>query len=406
MTIFSDSPQTPPTPARASCAKPEVNARLHEYRASVCDRAVAYSNAYPSYGVSSPLANNRPSAHCIRAKWEEAARQSQACRKPDPAREYAPSRRTPSQGVFGPMRTPACFDRPEVEYDEESDEEGCAPTGVVDWDCPGSRMDVDVGPSRPTSYRGESPAISIISLDSSVASSCSSSAPNHLDQYPRLEPPPGQPDHESDSERPKKTAYSETQRRMYMEEDRYCEDVGETSVVCRGCMKRVALDGRFRFYPGLWHKHRARCIEVQMMAMGLNPRLAQGRADAIAIIRERNGGKGSRSRSPKASALKSKAARKSPIRKAKEGSLQAKDGPSQVPAPPPPCPQSPIVQDGLNPPVATAESIIRREWDAIAEAARQKTLQSSSTRKILPRPSPDPGPARRRQACPLSMILC
>ncbi|KAG1776963.1 hypothetical protein EV702DRAFT_1197630 [Suillus placidus] len=44
-----------------------------------------------------------------------------------------------------------------------------------------------------------------------------------------------------------------------LENDEYTDDVQPTSIRCRGCQKAISLDKRFRYYPGLWDKHRGKC---------------------------------------------------------------------------------------------------------------------------------------------------
>ncbi|KAG2342469.1 hypothetical protein BDR05DRAFT_1060209 [Suillus weaverae] len=44
-----------------------------------------------------------------------------------------------------------------------------------------------------------------------------------------------------------------------IEHDRHADDVQPTSIWCRGWQKAISLDKRFRYYPGLWDKHRGKC---------------------------------------------------------------------------------------------------------------------------------------------------
>ncbi|KAJ7113393.1 hypothetical protein C8R44DRAFT_741001 [Mycena epipterygia] len=63
----------------------------------------------------------------------------------------------------------------------------------------------------------------------------------------------------------KKTARSETERRVVLERDEWTASVTPHDVVCRGCRRTIKLDRRSRYYPGLWEKHRDRCEHVGRM---------------------------------------------------------------------------------------------------------------------------------------------
>ncbi|KAJ7167017.1 hypothetical protein C8R46DRAFT_1351210 [Mycena filopes] len=63
--------------------------------------------------------------------------------------------------------------------------------------------------------------------------------------------------------KPKKTARSEAQRRAYLNRDAWAKEVHPDHILCRGCNREIKLDGRSRYYPSLWEKHRLRCVGVQ-----------------------------------------------------------------------------------------------------------------------------------------------
>ncbi|KAJ7778982.1 hypothetical protein B0H16DRAFT_1683260 [Mycena metata] len=69
-----------------------------------------------------------------------------------------------------------------------------------------------------------------------------------------LEAPPGK----------KKGARTEAQRRALLEGDVWTRQVNPHSVGCRGCKRTIKLDGRSRYYPGLWEKHRERCNGIKI----------------------------------------------------------------------------------------------------------------------------------------------
>ncbi|KAJ7134107.1 hypothetical protein C8R46DRAFT_1235293 [Mycena filopes] len=70
-------------------------------------------------------------------------------------------------------------------------------------------------------------------------------------------PTPGPP-------KAKKTARSEAQRRAHLNRDAWAKEVHPDKILCRGCKREIKLDGRSRYYPGLWEKHRLRCVGVQV----------------------------------------------------------------------------------------------------------------------------------------------
>lgn len=51
----------------------------------------------------------------------------------------------------------------------------------------------------------------------------------------------------------------EAARRLQLENDPWTGPVRPAAVTCRGCGRTVKLDGRSRYYPGQWEKHRTRC---------------------------------------------------------------------------------------------------------------------------------------------------
>ncbi|KAJ7061840.1 hypothetical protein C8F01DRAFT_1252623 [Mycena amicta] len=233
-------------------------------------------------------------------------------------------------------------------------------------------MDLDLftWPTRsPSASATPSPATSFVSLDSTTTSTSTSSSSSESSRssiptsasvpttgpWAHLPPPPGYiPDQK------RKTAYKVRQRLAHLEADEFCTDVRETAVFCRGCRKDIALDGRFSVYPSLWLKHRGKCVGVQMLALGYDPTGTRGQKEAVAMVQLRTG--------------KTKRYQRKSTAKARE--------------------QTP-----------------RDRLEAIADAARFKALTAprrrptSSPIKILPRVA-QPALAARRQACPLSKILC
>ncbi|KAJ6579086.1 hypothetical protein DFH09DRAFT_338117 [Mycena vulgaris] len=63
--------------------------------------------------------------------------------------------------------------------------------------------------------------------------------------------------------RKKKSAHTEAQRKAALEADPWTLKVEFTKLVCRGCGRTIRLDGRSRYYPGLWWKHREHCERVR-----------------------------------------------------------------------------------------------------------------------------------------------
>ncbi|KAF7341524.1 hypothetical protein MVEN_01889900 [Mycena venus] len=63
----------------------------------------------------------------------------------------------------------------------------------------------------------------------------------------------------------KKTARTETERRLALENDQWALRVTPHEVDCRGCRRTIKLDRRSLYYPGLWEKHRDRCEEVNKL---------------------------------------------------------------------------------------------------------------------------------------------
>ncbi|KAJ7611539.1 hypothetical protein DFH06DRAFT_1244408 [Mycena polygramma] len=60
--------------------------------------------------------------------------------------------------------------------------------------------------------------------------------------------------------RKKKGARTEAQRRALLIADPWTLEVEPHHVVCRSCEHTISLDKRSRYYPGLWEKHRLRCV--------------------------------------------------------------------------------------------------------------------------------------------------
>ncbi|KAJ7608104.1 hypothetical protein DFH06DRAFT_1347139 [Mycena polygramma] len=58
----------------------------------------------------------------------------------------------------------------------------------------------------------------------------------------------------------KKTARTEAQRLALLKADPWTLKVEPHYVVCRSCKHTISLDKRSRYYPGLWEKHRVRCV--------------------------------------------------------------------------------------------------------------------------------------------------
>ncbi|KAJ7867832.1 hypothetical protein B0H13DRAFT_2351772 [Mycena leptocephala] len=73
----------------------------------------------------------------------------------------------------------------------------------------------------------------------------------------------------------KKGARTEAQRHAVLNADPWTTSVAPHHGVCRGCKHIIKLDGRSRYYPGLWEKHRLRCEWVK-----------KGRAQEESSVRE------------------------------------------------------------------------------------------------------------------------
>lgn len=61
----------------------------------------------------------------------------------------------------------------------------------------------------------------------------------------------------------RKKKKKEAQRKRELEDDEFTYRVRPTSVRCHGCKKKIRLDKRSRYYPGLWTKHRRKCRGIQ-----------------------------------------------------------------------------------------------------------------------------------------------
>ncbi|KAF9457784.1 hypothetical protein BDZ94DRAFT_1272401 [Collybia nuda] len=53
------------------------------------------------------------------------------------------------------------------------------------------------------------------------------------------------------------------ERKAALEADEWATDVTKTSIFCKGCEKRIKLDKRNLYYPGLWTKHRDKCKGIK-----------------------------------------------------------------------------------------------------------------------------------------------
>ncbi|KAF9457572.1 hypothetical protein BDZ94DRAFT_200101 [Collybia nuda] len=60
----------------------------------------------------------------------------------------------------------------------------------------------------------------------------------------------------------KKYATDMVERKMLLEADEWGREATAKSIVCQGCDKRIRLDKRNDYYPGLWTKHRDKCKEI------------------------------------------------------------------------------------------------------------------------------------------------
>lgn len=63
----------------------------------------------------------------------------------------------------------------------------------------------------------------------------------------------------------KKNMMDEDARRQKLEDDEWTTSVTAKSVKCKACGRTVSLDKRSRYYPGLWVKHRGKCMEVKRL---------------------------------------------------------------------------------------------------------------------------------------------
>ncbi|KAF4593209.1 hypothetical protein EYR38_008921 [Pleurotus pulmonarius] len=63
----------------------------------------------------------------------------------------------------------------------------------------------------------------------------------------------------------KKNMMDETERKKKLEEDPWALEVTPVSVRCGACTRLVSLDKRSRYYPGLWLKHREKCMEIKRL---------------------------------------------------------------------------------------------------------------------------------------------
>jgi hypothetical protein len=63
----------------------------------------------------------------------------------------------------------------------------------------------------------------------------------------------------------KKNTMDEEARKRKLEADEWTTDVTPKSVKCRACGRNVSLDKRSRYYPGLWLKHRGKCMEIKRL---------------------------------------------------------------------------------------------------------------------------------------------
>jgi hypothetical protein len=63
----------------------------------------------------------------------------------------------------------------------------------------------------------------------------------------------------------KKHTMDEGIRKRSLENDDWSLDVTPTSVKCCACGRTVSLDKRSRYYPGLWLKHRGKCMEIKRL---------------------------------------------------------------------------------------------------------------------------------------------
>ncbi|KAJ6573419.1 hypothetical protein DFH09DRAFT_1151830 [Mycena vulgaris] len=86
--------------------------------------------------------------------------------------------------------------------------------------------------------------------------------------------------------RKKKSAHTEAQRKAALEADPWTLKVEFAKLVCRGCGRTIRLDGRSRYYPGLWWKHREHCERVRS-GCALPDQPKQHKKDAMCSDAER-----------------------------------------------------------------------------------------------------------------------
>ncbi|KAJ6470913.1 hypothetical protein C8R45DRAFT_1165533 [Mycena sanguinolenta] len=91
----------------------------------------------------------------------------------------------------------------------------------------------------------------------------SASAPKSKSRFHKPKPMPAPAATTAPPTIKKKGARTEAQRRAVLTNDPWTLTVGPQSVLCRGCRNTIQLDGRSRYYPGLWEKHRLRCEGVK-----------------------------------------------------------------------------------------------------------------------------------------------
>jgi hypothetical protein len=63
----------------------------------------------------------------------------------------------------------------------------------------------------------------------------------------------------------KKSTMNEHEQKTTLEADKWALNVTPTSVKCVACSQTISLDKRSRYYPGLWLKHRRKCIELKRL---------------------------------------------------------------------------------------------------------------------------------------------
>ncbi|KAJ7644902.1 hypothetical protein FB45DRAFT_1021644 [Roridomyces roridus] len=117
-------------------------------------------------------------------------------------------------------------------------------------------------PSPPSSISAHS---GTTSSSSSPCSRSSSLPPLTAIRHPSAPPRPRSIPRTRRPRPHKKSAHTESQRRLILESDPYILPGSLTprEVVCGGCHRRIKLDQRSKYYPGLWEKHRGRCDLVQ-----------------------------------------------------------------------------------------------------------------------------------------------